>query len=66
MPRVPDRPMPPKPNVKSPERSEGKTGTWKDLFSQTMPEPMEEEAKPVRLGEDSVGEMLSRRALGTK
>ncbi len=63
MPRVPPRPMPSKP--KSPE-PETKTGGWKDLFSQSTPEPMEEEAKPARLGEESVGEMLSRRAMGMK
>ena len=58
MPRVPDRPFKPKP-----ESSEGKTGGWKDLFNQALPEPVEDESKPLRLGEDSVGEMLSRRAL---
>jgi hypothetical protein len=58
MPRVPDRPFKPKP-----ESSENKTGGWKDLFNQALPEPVEDESKPLRLGEDSVGEMLSRRAL---
>lgn len=63
MPRVPDRPMPPKPVAKGGE-SEGKS--WKDLFTQPIIEPTEPDAKPVRIGEDSVGEMLSRRAMGMK